>query len=245
LLLTLLIRILKIQKVNPQFSARHKAQSRTYLFRLALDKESKKNYEDYQKKLCIFNSTSKSKLTLNKPQCKSLNFLSTFESQLYTPIYEPFDYQLFLKAVDLVRGQNNFSAFTTIQGRLDMMKHKRNPVKTLKINVNLNENEKFLDLFYSNDQATFKCIELELTAESFLYKMIRRIVGTLIAVSSGKLTLEDLNRMMLCPPDYYDTSILNITTARPNGLFLKSVNYNEIDLVYDHAEYEKLSILLN
>lgn len=210
-----------------------------------MDNESKKNYKEFQKELNKFNSTSKSKLALNKPQCKSWHFLSAFESQLYTPIYEPFDYELFLKAVELVRGQHNFSAFTTTQGRLDLIKHNRNPVKTLRIQVNLNESENFLDFIYPEKQLRFKCIELEITAESFLYKMIRKIVGSLVGVSSGKLTLDDLNRMMLCPPDYYDNSVLNIITARPNGLILKSVNYNKSDLVYDHAQYEKLSILLN
>ena len=46
---------------------------------------------------------------------------------------------LFEKAIELCTGQHNFSAFTTKQGREQMVKDKKLPIKTLKFgNYNCN-----------------------------------------------------------------------------------------------------------
>ncbi len=72
-------------------------------------------------------------------------------------------------------------------------------------------------------QQKYKIIELEIKAESFLYKMIRKMVGAANDVAKGKIPLEQINLMMLNPPDFYDSNLT--TVMRPHGLFLKNVEY--------------------
>jgi hypothetical protein len=40
---------------------------------------------------------------------------------------------MFVKALSLFNGQHNFSAFTNVAGREEMIKTKKNPIKTVKI----------------------------------------------------------------------------------------------------------------
>ena len=48
---------------------------------------------------------------------------------------EPFDLDLFLKAINLFNGEHNFSAFTTKFGRNQMVINNKNPIKTVKIGI--------------------------------------------------------------------------------------------------------------
>jgi tRNA pseudouridine(38-40) synthase len=86
------------------------------------------------------------------------------------------------------------------------------------------ESVQFLDDFAHPDQERYKIIEMSIQAESFLYKMIRKMFGVAVDVASGKYPIETIEKMMLNPPDYYET--LNSTILKPNGLYLKSVEYS-------------------
>lgn len=65
---------------------------------------------------------------------------------------------------------------------------------------------------------------IQITASHFLWKMVRRIVGTLVEVGRGKLTENDIKKYISTktndPANY---------TAPPSGLFLASVNYSRIE----------------
>jgi tRNA U38,U39,U40 pseudouridine synthase TruA len=67
--------------------------------------------------------------------------------------------------------------------------------------------------------------------------MIRKLVGSMVAVAKNRLSLKTLENMMLCPPDYYGDGP-NIQILNPNGLLLKRVYYNETDLDYTEKAYE-------
>ena len=64
-------------------------------------------------------------------------------------------------------------------------------------------------------------ITVKITANGFLYNMVRIIVGTLLEVATGKIAVADL-------PYIIDSCDRNKTgpTARPEGLFLDKVHYN-------------------
>lgn len=62
-------------------------------------------------------------------------------------------------------------------------------------------------------------------AESFLYKLIRRITATLVHIAKGQMTIQDVRNRFDCPPDYYDSALP--VTMTPNGLFLYEVKYNQ------------------
>lgn len=63
-------------------------------------------------------------------------------------------------------------------------------------------------------------IKLTVTADGFLYNMVRIIAGTAVAVSDGKVKVEDL-------PDIFDTKDRDSlgVTAPANALFLEKVHY--------------------
>jgi tRNA U38,U39,U40 pseudouridine synthase TruA len=54
-----------------------------------------------------------------------------------------------MKAVELLNGQHNFSAFTTRQGREAMIKAKKNPIKNVKIGI-----------FFISNQTSF-CLKIK------------------------------------------------------------------------------------
>ncbi|NLB81411.1 MAG: tRNA pseudouridine(38-40) synthase TruA [Clostridiaceae bacterium] len=62
----------------------------------------------------------------------------------------------------------------------------------------------------------------EITANAFLYNMVRIIIGTVLYVGIGKIQLQDIEQIIACR-DRKRSGI----TAGPEGLYLSSVKYNE------------------
>lgn len=63
-------------------------------------------------------------------------------------------------------------------------------------------------------------LALEITADAFLYNMVRIIVGTVAAVGEGKINAEDMPKIIKAC-----NRSLGGVTAPPNGLFLKKIYY--------------------
>ena len=63
-------------------------------------------------------------------------------------------------------------------------------------------------------------IHVDIRADGFLYNMVRNIVGTLVAVGSGKLQATEISAILASK----DRSLAP-ATAPPHGLFLVRVNY--------------------
>jgi hypothetical protein len=105
---------------------------------------------------------------------------------------------------------------------------RRCPVKTMRLN--LNEGERLVPLIESSPlHSSMRIYNLVFEAEAFLYKLIRRITGTLVHIAKGQMTVEDVLDRFACPPDYYDSPLP--ITLKPNGLFLYEVKYNEEDFL--------------
>jgi len=64
-------------------------------------------------------------------------------------------------------------------------------------------------------------ITIKATADGFLYNMVRIIVGTLVYIGNGKLSVEDIKMLI----EKKDRRLLGIT-APPQGLSLVEVNYD-------------------
>jgi tRNA pseudouridine38-40 synthase len=67
-------------------------------------------------------------------------------------------------------------------------------------------------------------IHIRIEASHFLWKMVRRIVGTLVEVGRGNLSLEDVERLLRersADPAKW--------TAPPSGLFLEKVTYGAVE----------------
>ena len=63
-------------------------------------------------------------------------------------------------------------------------------------------------------------IEIEISADGFLYNMVRIITGTLVYVGCGKLEADDVKSII----ESSDRRLAGIT-APPQGLYLKDVVY--------------------
>jgi tRNA pseudouridine38-40 synthase len=63
-------------------------------------------------------------------------------------------------------------------------------------------------------------IIFSITATAFVKHMARNIVGTLVDVGKGKISVEDFQAIL----NQKDRKLAGIT-APPQGLFLKKVNY--------------------
>jgi tRNA pseudouridine38-40 synthase len=101
------------------------------------------------------------------------------------------------EAKELLIGENNFSAFTL--DRYD------NPIRLIES----------ITLFEEGNR-----LKIRVVGESFLYKMVRKIVGTLIYVGCGKISLADLPEILAGGDQR-----LSGMTAPAHGLCLKRVFY--------------------
>ena len=87
-----------------------------------------------------------------------------------------------------------------------------------------------MDHFKNVHQETeYQLVELEVNAGSFLYKMIRKMIGLVVDVSRQRFKIEIIKDMLNNPKDYYDFN--ESTILKPNGLFLKQVHYSPDDYV--------------
>jgi len=63
-------------------------------------------------------------------------------------------------------------------------------------------------------------LTFELTSKGFLYKMVRNLIGCVIGIGSGKLSID----VILEAFESRDRAIVG-QTAPPEGLYLKQVEY--------------------
>ncbi len=76
-------------------------------------------------------------------------------------------------------------------------------------------------------------IAFEITGRGFMRYMVRNIVGTLVEVGKGKLSLEDFKKILeakdrsLAPPP-----------APPQGLFLKKIEYPPIKIIDSYPKFK-------
>jgi tRNA pseudouridine38-40 synthase len=73
---------------------------------------------------------------------------------------------------------------------------------------------------------------IDVTADSFLWNMVRRIVTGLMLVGSGKRDVAWVEKML--NPDQHEEGLM---AAPPHGLILTQVDYNDVNFVED--EYAK------
>jgi len=129
---------------------------------------------------------------LNQPLPRAL------ERRFSWHIPDVLNWQKIRVASQYLIGKHDFSPFSIVGSR----RSKQCTVKDFKI-------EKAKKLYV-----------LQIEADYFLYRMVRRTVGALVEVGKGKIEPEYIERL-LCG----ETSILRARTAPPHGLFLVKVKY--------------------
>ncbi|MBP9743556.1 MAG: tRNA pseudouridine(38-40) synthase TruA [Burkholderiales bacterium] len=111
------------------------------------------------------------------------------------------DLELMQVACDMVRGEHDFTSFRAANCQA------KNPVRNLS----------WANLAIKNNLLRF-----EFSANAFLYHMVRNMVGALIYVGNGKLTLDQFQELIkvrnrkFAPP-----------TFMPDGLYLVDIEFNQ------------------
>jgi len=115
-------------------------------------------------------------------------------------VYRQLDFPAMDAAAAILRGKHDFSAFTALNGseREDSMR----------------------DLRRLEIRRRGRRVTITAEAEGFLYKMMRSLVGVLVAVGEGKLTPAQV-RTILASKE----RTARVLTAPPHGLFLAKVFY--------------------
>lgn len=109
------------------------------------------------------------------------------------------------EAAKLFLGTHDFAAFCRAEGK----KRVNTTVRTIyALNVSLNDG----------------VCEIKIRGDGFLYNMVRIVAGTLIYVSEGRRTLEDVEKAL----ETGERDLAGVTLP-PEGLYLNNVFYDTLD----------------
>jgi len=125
--------------------------------------------------------------------------------------YEILDVELMQKGCDLLLGTHDFSSFRASNCQAN------SPIRTM-------------------TQATIekkdKIIKLTFEANAFLYHMIRNIVGALIYLGCGRISLARFEEIFLSK-----NRAIAPPTFMPNGLYLANISYPNLEFNYEIKEW--------
>ncbi len=125
---------------------------------------------------------------------------SPFERPFVWSIEKPLDVHGMRAATKILKGQHDFRAFSALNGP-----PKENTVRDLRK----------LDFVQRGRK-----VRIVAEADGFMYKMMRSLVGAIVAVGEGKLSLEELKHCLQT-----GGRVAAVQTAPAQGLFLEKVFY--------------------
>ncbi|AZQ42272.1 tRNA pseudouridine(38-40) synthase TruA [Streptococcus periodonticum] len=115
----------------------------------------------------------------------------------------PLDISLMKNAIAKLEGTHDFTGFTASGTSVE------NKVRTItEARLDFDEKRNFLIFTFSGN--------------GFLYKQIRNMVGTLLKIGNGRMSVEQIDRILTEKNRH-----LAGPTAAPNGLYLKEIRYEE------------------
>ena len=116
------------------------------------------------------------------------------------PVFRPLDIAAMQEAAEALCGEHDFRAFTALNGpeKEDTVRHLR------RLDVQKRGNR----------------VRISAEANGFLYKMVRSLAGTLVAVGEGKLSVTKVKELLTSR-----SRTAAVQTAPPQGLFLVKVFY--------------------
>jgi len=124
---------------------------------------------------------------------------SAFHRQYSFPVTEKLDFEKLEKAMEKLQGKHDFIGFSALK------KSKKSTVRTIH-SIQLKREGNLLHFIFNGD--------------GFLYKQIRIMMGTLIAIASGKLKLEVIDEIFA-----HQVRAQAGETVPSKGLFLDEVFY--------------------
>ncbi len=123
-----------------------------------------------------------------------------FQRPYVWAIEKPLDIEAMAAAARVLQGQHDFRAFTALNGPA-----KEDTVRNLRRLEFVRRGRR---------------VRIEAEADGFMYKMVRTLVGAIVAVGEGKLTVPDLRKLL-----ENGQRVPAVQTAPAHGLFLVKVFY--------------------
>ncbi|NXJ83098.1 PUSL1 protein, partial [Trogon melanurus] len=148
--------------------------------------------------------------------CAHHSEIPVFERNLcWAPVGGYLNVPAMREAAQFLVGTHDFSTFRSLNSETPF----QSPVRTM-LQADIQPSHGFLSHHYEHRGLEFW--ELTFRSRSFLYRQVRRMVGTLVAVGQGKLTPRHIKELL----ETRDSRALPPNAmAPPSGLFLKSVEY--------------------
>ncbi|KAG8224585.1 hypothetical protein J437_LFUL010043 [Ladona fulva] len=197
------IRVKKIQIVPESFHARYNATSRSYLYRLAVNKTcmGSDTPHKYSFPIPIGEWKSNPEFDIDKVE----------EAAAHFPGLK--DFRTFIGGMS--RKPEHFSSVRCI--------------KEMKVV----QGAPLLKSLYDSTSDLYNYWDVIVKAQSFAYRQVRRMVGVLVAAAQGKISVDEVARMI---EDPINNSWNNrAQTAPPFALYLTKVEYDEKDLIIPSA----------
>jgi len=133
----------------------------------------------------------------------SLGDADPFTRPFCWTVFRPLDYRAMQAAAAVLRGRHDFRAFTALNGQGEAREDTVRDLRRLEI------------------VRRGRRVRITFEADGFLYKMIRSLVGLLVSVGEGKVTVADV-RAILGSKE----RTARVLTAPPHGLCLVKVFYS-------------------
>lgn len=198
------IRVLRADIVPENFHCRYNARGRTYLYRLAIAKDHQLE-EGY------------------RGQANHINYVPIEEANRCWFLATPeIDIERIKEASQLFVGRHDYRTFMNAKRKNDKSDH---PMYTIrKIDDISIAPGRPLTTSLSKKADLYNYWDIQLKGRSFLYKQVRRIIGTLVCHGLGKISEKDIYEMLTIPSKY--NWIPKIPVAPPYGLYLAKVDYD-------------------
>ncbi|XP_036338197.1 tRNA pseudouridine synthase-like 1 isoform X2 [Rhagoletis pomonella] len=205
------IRVLSTQQVPENFHCRYNALGRTYLYRFAVAKGSN----------------------------RCANPLKNHNFYAFLPVEEidrcfflqnsNFDIERLRSGTRMFLGLHNFRTFMNVSRQHSPTRdHPRYTLRVIdEINVKPGKSVA-IGANAEKSESLYHYWDIEFKAKSFLYKQVRRMVGALLALATGRIDERSIYEMLTIPSkNSWDNRVL---LSPPYGLYLCRVHYNEKDL---------------
>uniref|UniRef100_A0A0B7AEC8 tRNA pseudouridine synthase n=1 Tax=Arion vulgaris TaxID=1028688 RepID=A0A0B7AEC8_9EUPU len=226
------IRVLQTRQVPDTFNSRFGAKYRRYVYRLGHTPDVQYGQQDASGNIDPFVRKSRkhfhkrSRFVVGEPLCT----LDSCKTGIYN--YR-LDINKLISAADMVSGIHNYTSFTATTK--DKYGYVPNPVKLLTIGVK--RGQPFghqLQKHGMNVTDKIEFWDVHVMSKSFLYKQIRRLVGSMVLVARNTISLDDLRDILNNPRK--DFRFAGQMTASESGLFLLDVGYDPKDLEFVPTE---------
>jgi tRNA pseudouridine38-40 synthase len=209
------ITVTKVEAVEPSFHARFSARERTYVYRLAAP--TSLAYADQQQEMSA----------VSPVYCPKTDLL--FEKERILVLPNPLDLGAMKAAAHHIVGTHDFSAVRAAGCAA------KSPITTVaEATIELDPHPGFFmsPLSSTTTVGRYDFISVKIRARSFLYRMIRNLMGIFLEIGTGRQRatfMRDVIQSAARPT----SKNMQYTTAPAHGLYLVDVGYTDLD------EYKK------